>query len=85
MCLAVPGQIVSTFGEGVTRMGTVDVGGTERDVSLAMVPHVGVGDHVLVHTGYAIRLIDPDAVSDIHDAIDDVVVTEAQRGSSSSM
>lgn len=85
MCLAVPGRVVSTYGEGITRMGVVDVGGTERHVSLAMVPHVDVDDHVLVHTGYAIRLIDPDVVSDIHDAIDDIVVTDAQRGSKSSM
>ena len=84
MCLAVPGTVVSLSGEGVSRTAIVDVGGTRREVSVMMVPGVDIGDHVLIHTGYAIRRLDPDVVDDIHDAIDDVVVSEAQRGSRSS-
>ena len=84
MCLSVPSTVISVSGEGMSRTAIVDVGGTRREVSVMMVPGVDVGDHVLIHSGYAIRRLDPDVIDDIHDAIDDVVVTEAQRGSRSS-
>jgi hydrogenase expression/formation protein HypC len=56
MCLGLPGQIVEV--EGSTAV--VDFGGVRRQVALDIVDEpVGVGDHVLVHVGFAIRRILP--------------------------
>jgi hydrogenase expression/formation protein HypC len=60
MCLAVPCRIV--------RMDTpdsavVDVGGVRKAVSLALVDGVGPGDYVIVHVGYALARLDPEAAA----------------------
>ena len=36
-----------------------DVGGVERTISLALTPEAKVGDYVLMHTGFAISVLDP--------------------------
>ena len=38
----------------------VDIEGTTREVSLQLTPEAKVGDYVLLHTGYAISVIDAD-------------------------
>jgi len=38
----------------------IDAGGIEKRVSLALVPEAAVGDHVIVHAGYAISRLDPE-------------------------
>lgn len=58
MCLAVPGKILSTTGLDLLRTGRVSFGGTVKEVSLAYVPEVKVGDYVLVHVGFAISVVD---------------------------
>jgi hydrogenase expression/formation protein HypC len=61
MCLAVPGKITSITGEDpLTRMGKVDFGGILKEVSLAYVPEVKVGDYVIVHVGFALSRVDED-------------------------
>jgi hydrogenase expression/formation protein HypC len=54
MCLAIPALIKSIDGE----MGVVDIEGVTRDISLQLTPDARVGDYVLLHTGYAISVID---------------------------
>lgn len=58
MCIAVPGRIVS-IGESSAAMVPGDVVFPDRDltVNLVMVPDARVGDHVVVHSGYAIRIV----------------------------
>ncbi|MGE0333995.1 MAG: HypC/HybG/HupF family hydrogenase formation chaperone [Gammaproteobacteria bacterium] len=59
MCLAVPGRILSVSGdEPLMRVGRVDFGGVVKEINLAYVPEAEVGDHVLVHVGFAITVID---------------------------
>jgi len=36
----------------------VEIGGVKRRVSIALTPEVKIGDYVLLHTGYAINVID---------------------------
>ncbi len=57
MCLAIPTQIREVDENGIA---TVELGGVERQISLIMTPEAQVGDYVLVHTGYAISLMDPE-------------------------
>ena len=54
MCLAVPVRVVSISGSEAE----VDIGGVGRRVSIALTPEAKVGDYVLLHTGYAINVID---------------------------
>jgi hydrogenase expression/formation protein HypC len=54
MCLAIPTLIKSI--EGTTAR--AEIGGVERNISVALTPDVQVGDYVLVHTGFAIGVID---------------------------
>ena len=59
MCLAIPGQILSLHGtEPLNRTGRVSFGGVVKEVSLAYVPDAEVGDHVIVHVGFALSKVD---------------------------
>lgn len=62
MCLAIPGRIVEIIdGDGLERRARIDVGGIEREVSLGMVPEARVGDHLVSHSGFALRVVrDPE-------------------------
>ncbi len=59
MCLAIPGEVLSVDGDDL-RMGRVSFGGVVKSVCLAYVPEAGVGDHVLVHAGFAIAAVSAD-------------------------
>jgi hydrogenase expression/formation protein HypC len=54
MCLAVPVKIVSIDGDEAE----TEIGGVRRQVSIAFTPEAKVGDYVLLHTGYAIGVVD---------------------------
>ena len=54
MCLAIPALVKSI--DGYTA--EVDVGGITRQISIQLTPEASVGDYVLLHTGYAINIID---------------------------
>jgi len=54
MCLAVPVRIVSIEdSEALT-----EICGVKRRVSIILTPEAKEGDYVLLHTGYAISVID---------------------------
>jgi hydrogenase expression/formation protein HypC len=69
MCLAIPGKLVSTVGDGELRLGVVDFGGVSREANLAFVPEAVVGDYLLVHVGFAISVIDEDVARDTLEAL----------------
>ena len=59
MCLAVPGKILSIDGDDpLVRSARVDFGGIIKEIGLAFAPEAQIGDHVLVHVGFAISIID---------------------------
>jgi len=61
MCLAIPALVKSIDGQ----QAEVEVGGVGRKVSIFLTPEVKVGDYVLLHTGYAINIIDEAEASSI--------------------
>jgi hydrogenase expression/formation protein HypC len=61
MCLAVPGQVKEIFEGNGVRMGRVNFGGIEKDVCLAYLPDISVGDYTIVHVGFAITKVDEEA------------------------
>ncbi|MCL1593276.1 MAG: HypC/HybG/HupF family hydrogenase formation chaperone [Actinomycetia bacterium] len=58
MCLGIPGKVIEITGEDFVRTGKVDFDGIVKEVSLAYVPDVGIGDYVIVHVGFAITQLD---------------------------
>jgi hydrogenase expression/formation protein HypC len=56
MCLGIPGKVLSVV-PGTLASGRVAFGGIEKDVCLAYVPEVKVGDYVIVHVGFAISVV----------------------------
>ena len=58
MCVAVPGR-VEWIGPGsvASILARIDTGDAVYDVDLVMVPEAGLGDYVIAHSGYAIRVI----------------------------
>jgi hydrogenase expression/formation protein HypC len=57
MCLAIPVRVVELLADD---MALVDVGGVRKDISLALVDGIAIGDYVILHVGYAIQKLDPE-------------------------
>ncbi len=57
MCLAVPAKVVEIVDEE-NQIAKVDIGGVRRNISVALLEDVKVGDWVLVHVGFAIQKVD---------------------------
>ena len=53
MCLAIPVLIKSIE----NKEAEVEIGGVTRRISLWLTPEANVGDYALVHTGYAINIL----------------------------
>jgi hydrogenase expression/formation protein HypC len=54
MCVAVPALVISLKGTEAE----VDIEGVRRKTSVYLTPEAKVGDYVLMHAGFAIRVID---------------------------
>lgn len=74
MCLSIPAKVIAIEGE----FAEVSVGGSVFKAGLQMVDDVGVGDYILLHTGFAIQKIsEEDALvtlkilREMSDALDD--------------
>ncbi len=57
MCLAIPAQVVE-LRDG--EQAVVELAGVRKEISLALVEQVTVGDYVIVHVGYALNKLDPE-------------------------
>ncbi len=57
MCLAIPAQVVE-LRDGDNAV--VDLAGVRKEISLALVENVEIGDYVIVHVGYALNKLDPE-------------------------
>jgi hydrogenase expression/formation protein HypC len=57
MCLALPARVVEMTGPDTAR---IELGGVRKEVSIALVDDVAVGDYVIVHVGYALTKLDAD-------------------------
>ena len=73
MCLALPGLLETVDNhDPLTRSGRVRFGGITRSVHLALVPDAEPGDHVLVHVGVALAVVDPAEVERLHALLNDL-------------
>jgi len=60
MCLAIPALIKSIE----DKEAEAEIGGITRHISLWLTPEATVGDYVLVHTGYAINILDQEEAAE---------------------
>lgn len=60
MCLAIPGLVESIIenDDQLDRMAIVSFGGARREISMACLPDVKVGDYVIAHAGVALQILD---------------------------
>ncbi len=57
MCLAIPARVAEILDGD---QAVVDLGGVRKEISLALVDGIRVGDYVIVHVGYALQKLDAD-------------------------
>jgi len=57
MCLAVPVRIEALIDE---ERAMADIGGVRKEINIALVEDVAVGDYVILHVGYALNKLDPE-------------------------
>ena len=74
MCLAIPMQLVDRS----ELEGVVELRGVHRRIGLLLCPEARVGDHLLVHAGYAIGCIDAAEAAETLALIEEVLGEEAR-------
>jgi len=58
MCLAIPAEVISIDKENDNAV--VSLGGIKKQISLALLDEVAIGDYLLIHVGYALSKIEAD-------------------------
>jgi hydrogenase expression/formation protein HypC len=57
MCLAIPARVAEILENDLA---IAELGGVRKEISLALVEGVEVGDYVILHVGYALNRLDPE-------------------------
>ncbi len=57
MCLAIPAEVVRLL---PNEMAVVSLDGVTKDISVALIEDLRIGDYVIVHVGHALAKIDPE-------------------------
>ncbi|MFN8012525.1 MAG: HypC/HybG/HupF family hydrogenase formation chaperone [Holophagaceae bacterium] len=78
MCLGVPGRILSVA-EDSLRTARVAFGEVVKEASLAFVPEARPGDHVLVHAGLALEVIDAAEAVKVFEALRELEQAQEAR------
>lgn len=58
MCLAVPGKVIDKFEANGVQMGKMDFDGINKNICLAYIPDIEIGEYAIVHVGFAIEKLD---------------------------
>jgi hydrogenase expression/formation protein HypC len=80
MCLAIPGQVTEIFPDSGVLMGKVNFGGITKNVCLAYVPEIAVGDYTIVHVGFALNKIDEESARETLKLFEELGVLEEELG-----
>ena len=75
MCLAIPARVKSIKGVEAE----VEIGGLSRKASIMLTPEAKVGDYVLLHTGYAINVIDEEEAEETLKLFEEIAEIEAKE------
>ncbi len=55
MCLAIPVRVEELLGEDKA---LADIGGVRKEINVALIEDLQVGDYVILHVGYALNKLD---------------------------
>ena len=80
MCLGVPGRVESVWDADGVPMAMVDFGGVRKEVCLAYVPEVGVGDWTIVHVGFALTRLDEQSARETLDLFARIGLLDQELG-----
>lgn len=80
MCLGVPGKVDEIYEANGIKMGKVDFGGVKREVCLAYVPEVEIGEYVIVHVGFAINQMDEEEAEETLDLLRQIIEIGEEMG-----
>ncbi|MGD0797114.1 MAG: HypC/HybG/HupF family hydrogenase formation chaperone [Acidobacteriaceae bacterium] len=80
MCLAVPGQVKEIYHAMGMTMGQVNFGGIVKEVCLAYLPEIAVGDYTIVHVGFAITKVDEESAQKTLEAFRTLGLLEEELG-----
>ena len=69
MCLAIPVRVVSINGDEAE----TEIAEVRRRISIALTPEAKIGDYVLLHTGYAIGVVDEDEAKETLKLLEEIV------------
>ncbi len=72
MCLAIPALVKSINGDEAE----AELGGLSLNISIVLTPEVQVGDYVLLHTGYAISVLDEEEAEETLRLFEDMASLE---------
>jgi hydrogenase expression/formation protein HypC len=80
MCLAVPGRVESIADEQGVPMGRVRFGAVVKEVCLAYVPGIAVGDYTIVHVGFALGVVNEAAARETLEELERLGLLEEELG-----
>ena len=80
MCLGIPGKLLDIWVDRGTRMAHVDFGGAVKDVCLAYLPDIGVGDYTIVHAGFALTKLDEESALATLKMFEQLGILDAELG-----
>jgi len=76
MCLAIPALIKRIE----DKEAEAEIGGITRRISLWLTPEAKVGDYVLLHTGYAINILDQEEAEETLKLLQEVAEAAEEKG-----
>ncbi len=81
MCLAVPGKITAIYEKNGLQMGKIDFGANVvREVCLAYVPEVVIGDYTIVHVGFALNILSEEEAMETLSLLREMINIEDELG-----
>lgn len=81
MCLGVPGRVTEIWQDHGTPMGRVDFGGVHKEVCLAYVPEIEVGQYTIVHVGFALTTLDEQSAQETLELFKELGLLDAELAS----
>jgi hydrogenase expression/formation protein HypC len=75
VCLAIPVLIKSIE----DKEAEVEIGGIARRVSLELTPEAKVGDYAIVHTGYAINILDQEEAEETLRLLEEIAAVGEEK------
>ena len=76
MCLAIPALIKLIE----DKEAEAEIGGITRRISLWLTPEAKVGDYVIVHTGYAINIMDQEEAEETLRLLEEIADLAGEEG-----